>query len=138
MHPNHVPHGDMYQQSAQFPPPDEVPMSGYQLLAAKLAGGLSGPPIKPIYRRFEALNHRLLLHMQDELCELEEQLHNLDSADTRARWLPHGIMPAGRRRWIGSQDDLAMQRMNILGNIGFRLDLYRKQTSQNAAGECIN
>ena len=116
-----------YPDAGHNPPFTElehVSISGYQLLAEKLAGGISGPPVKPIYRRFEALNHRLLLHMQDELAELEEQLQGLDSADTQARWHPHGLIPDCRRHWLPNSDDLAMRKMDILGQIGFKLDRY--------------
>ncbi|KYK54826.1 hypothetical protein DCS_06787 [Drechmeria coniospora] len=59
-----------------------APMTGYQLIAAKLVGGLGGPPVLPIYRRFEALNHRLLLYMQADLADLEKELRALDAKDT--------------------------------------------------------
>lgn len=49
---------------------------GYELLARELSSPDS--PVQPLYRRFEYLHHRILLHMQDELQEMEEQLRRVD------------------------------------------------------------
>lgn len=100
----------------------KLPMSGYQLLAAKLVGGLGGPPITPMYRRFEALNHRLLLYMQADLVDLENELGTLDSKDSMDRG--YGAVPASRRheRWANSA--LGQQRTEILGQIGYKLCQY--------------
>ncbi|USW56065.1 hypothetical protein Slin15195_G093840 [Septoria linicola] len=73
------------------PPPPPAPdapdntiqtITGYELLAQELSNQDS--PVKPMYRRFEYLNHRILLHMQDELQELEEQLRIADEIIARA------------------------------------------------------
>ncbi|KAI9669683.1 MAG: hypothetical protein M1831_007379 [Alyxoria varia] len=64
---------------------------GYSLLAnalstneSKDAGDYSSPDTvaspPPLYRRFSFLNHRILLHLQDELSELESKLESIDSA----------------------------------------------------------
>lgn len=82
------------------------------------------PALKPIYRRFEALNHRLLLHLQDELSELEEQLHRLDTADTQTRRLQNCILPASRRAEYLAGGELQWHRTDILGKIGFKLGQY--------------
>jgi hypothetical protein len=117
-------------------------MTGYELLSAKLSTsdpwtnrrGSSdssrseeGPTIKPIYRRFEALNHRLLLHLQDELNELEEQLHRLDTADTQTRRLQNCILPASRRAESMAGGELQWRKTDTLGKIGFKLGQYSKQ-----------
>ena len=120
---------------------EKLPMSGYELLADKLSSsrgsrsrrrswGRVFPPeerepiIKPIYRRFEALNHRLLLHLQDELSELEEQLHRLDTADTQTRRLANCILPASRRAEVMAGGELQWHKADILGKIGFKLGQY--------------
>jgi hypothetical protein len=87
------------------------------------------PDIKPIYRRFEALNHRLLLHLQDELSELEEQLHRLDTADTQTRRLQNCILPASRRAESMSGGELQWHKTDILGKIGFKLGQYNHALS---------
>jgi hypothetical protein len=124
-----------------LPRAEKLPMSGYELLAAKLSssektrsrrrGSMrsthaddSEPPIKPIYRRFESLNHRLLLHLQDELSELEEQLHRLDTTDTQTRRLANCILPASRRAEFMAGGELQWHKTDILGKIGFKLGHY--------------
>jgi hypothetical protein len=99
-------------------------MSGYQLVAAKLSGTIGGPPVTPIYRRFEALNHRLLLYLQDELCELEARLREMDAADTQTRWFPGGIAPASRRKESLVPADQAYKKTEVLGQIGWKLAQY--------------
>jgi len=130
-HPKHLPRAE------------KLPMSGYELLASKLStsgsrprpvsAGLGyatnhdekrDPVIKPIYRRFESLNHRLLLHLQDELSELEEQLHRLDTADTQTRRLQNSILPASRRAESLAPGELQWHKTDILSRIGSKLNQY--------------
>jgi len=130
-HPKYLPRGE------------KLPLTGYELLAAKLSapqgqtatsgakaretaapGAESDIHIKPIYRRFEALNHRLLLHLQDEISELEEQLHRLDTADTRTRRLQNCILPASRRAESMAGGELQWHKTDVLGKIGFKLGQY--------------
>ncbi|KAL6815789.1 hypothetical protein GGI42DRAFT_312328 [Trichoderma sp. SZMC 28013] len=117
-------------QLPPMPPPNYqlsgLPLSGYELLAAKLSGGLSGPRLAPIYRRFESLHHRLLLHMQDELIELEEQLHSLDAADTQKRKFPGGIFPASRRKENMNPTEATWKKKEIIGHIAAKLYQYNQ------------
>lgn len=113
---------------------EPVPLSGYQLVAAKLAGDVGGMHIKPIYRRFEALNHRLLLSLQDEIGDLEEQLYNLDSSDTQNRTFPGGIYPASRRQEAVHNGDLYWRKSELLAQIGHRLWQYSKFTILSVLG----
>ncbi|KAJ4410994.1 hypothetical protein N0V82_009098 [Gnomoniopsis sp. IMI 355080] len=85
--------------------------------------------IKPIYRRFEALNHRLLLHLQDELSELEEQLHRLDTTDTQTRRLQSSILPASRRAEFLVGGELQSHKTEILSKIAFKLGQYNHALS---------
>ncbi|KAL7938891.1 hypothetical protein V8C35DRAFT_90450 [Trichoderma chlorosporum] len=103
-----------------------LPLSGYELLAAKLSGAISGPRLAPIYRRFESLHHRLLLQMQDELIEMEEQLHGLDAADTQKRKFPGGIFPASRRKENMSPTDTTWKKKEILSHIAQKLYQYNQ------------
>ncbi|KAG5930253.1 hypothetical protein E4U42_002465 [Claviceps africana] len=98
--------------------PDNLAPSGYHLLATKLSGDACGQPISPIYRRFDALNHRLLLYMQEEINDLEHQLISLDVKNTANRSCGGYVMPASQRQ------DLAHQKTEILGLIGFKLSQY--------------
>ncbi|KAI3334588.1 hypothetical protein F4824DRAFT_182150 [Ustulina deusta] len=112
--------------------PEKPPLTGYELLASRLSAtsvGPGGPLLRPIYRRFETLNHRMLLHLQDEICELEEQLRLLDTADTQNRRLPNGILPASRRAEIVSGSELQWHKTDILGKIGFKLEQYNRVLS---------
>ena len=119
--------GSQFGHAKHLPRAEKLPLSGYQLLASKLspgyAGGLS-PTIQPMYRRFEALNHRILLHLQDELAEMEEQLHRLDTADTQTRRLQNCILPASRRSDYLAGGELQWHKTDILGKIGFKLEQY--------------
>ncbi|KAL7797297.1 hypothetical protein V8C37DRAFT_399909 [Trichoderma ceciliae] len=103
-----------------------LPLSGYELLAAKLSGNMAGARLAPIYRRFESLHHRLLLHMQDELMELEEQLRSLDAADTQIRHFPGGIFPASRRQENMSPTDASWKKKEIISHIAQKLYQYNQ------------
>lgn len=110
-----------------LPRAEKLLPTGYEQLAYKLASQGShqaGPYLRPMYRRFGMLNHRLLLHLQDELCELEEQLHRLDTTDTQTRRLHNGVLPASRRAEALAGGELAWHKTDILGKIGFKLEQY--------------
>lgn len=107
--------------------PQKPALTGYQHLALKLAGTVFGfPSVTPIYRRFEALNHRLLLQLQDEIVELEQQLDSIDAADTSSRAMPMGFIPASRRGENMAQGELGWQKQEILSKIGWKLSQYSK------------
>ncbi|KAK5625259.1 hypothetical protein RRF57_000975 [Xylaria bambusicola] len=120
------------QQFIKHLRPEKPPLTGYELVASKLSATSahrSGLPLRPIYRRFETLNHRILLHLQDEICEFEEQLRHLDSADTQNRRLPSGILPASRRAESISGSELHWHKTDILGKIAFKLEQYNRVLS---------
>ncbi|KAI1385966.1 uncharacterized protein F4822DRAFT_432825 [Hypoxylon trugodes] len=126
---DHTPREPNRGRSRHVPRNEKLPLSGYELLASKLATPPDpvGPNLRPIYRRFEMLNHRMLLYLQDELCELEEQLHRLDAADTQNRRLPNCIFPASRRAEFMAGGELHWRKSETLGKIGFKLDQYSKR-----------
>lgn len=118
-------------QQRPLPRAEKLPVTGYELLASRLSAvsgndNENGGRIKPMYRKFEALNHRLLLHLQDELSELEEQLHRLDHADTQSRRIDqHGyILPASRRLAAQAGGELQWHKTDVLGKIGYKLNQY--------------
>ncbi|OWP02856.1 hypothetical protein B2J93_3436 [Marssonina coronariae] len=123
-HPPHVPR--------RLPRAGTLPVTGYELLASKLSSAATSNDvaagIKPMYRKFAALNHRLLLHLQDELGELEEQLHHLDHADTQTRVADaHGhIVPASRRLAAQAGGELEWRKTDVLGRIGYKLAQYNQ------------
>lgn len=66
--------------------PAPPPIAGYAHLAYKLdSSAPQSHRLPPLYRRFEAINHRVLLHLQDEIAQMEEELEMLDRQDTEQR-----------------------------------------------------
>jgi hypothetical protein len=123
-----LPH-QMHQHG--LPRAEKIPITGYDALASKLSNhGTKSSSIKPIYRKFERLNHRLLLHLQDELAELEEQLHRLDNDDTRSRSLfgPNAtdirITPASRRAAAHANPELEWHKIDLINRISYKLGQY--------------
>ena len=114
-------------------PPDlsKKTEAGYELVAQRLAGsstsdGDTDGVIRPAYRKFEALNHRVLLHLQDEISELEDELRLLDewiaqsaSVDSEGR-----IPPASRRTERRCGGEVHFRRTEILGKIFMKLQQY--------------
>jgi hypothetical protein len=120
-----------YQQQVKphaLPRAEKIPVTGYELLASRLSYSREaeerGERIRPMYRKFEALNHRLLLHLQDEISELEEQLHRLDNADTQSRRTDRFIVPASRRAAAQAGGELQWHKTDVLGKIGYKLAQY--------------
>ncbi|KAI1249037.1 hypothetical protein MGN70_008644 [Eutypa lata] len=122
-----------------FPPrPERIPLTGYELIASRLCTSVTPaaehnssssssrppPPLKPLYRRFETLHHRILLHLQDEICDLEEQLHRLDNSDTQSRRMQEGCIPASRRAEQHSGNEMHWHRLEVMSKIGFKLEQY--------------
>jgi hypothetical protein len=72
-------------------------LTGYELLASQLSSS-SVPPsektssdpshITPVYRKFSHLHHRVLLHLQDELAEMEHHLRMLDEGIAQTYTVP--------------------------------------------------
>jgi hypothetical protein len=116
------------------PAPQGPPLSGYEALASALAalpsqqshddGNQHEGQIQPMYRKFTALNHRVLLYLQDELSELEDQLRNLDAMDTQYRTTEHSkfVVPGSRRQPRSAQ--LEGARREVLGQVGWKLSQY--------------
>jgi hypothetical protein len=112
-----------------FPRVEKLPLSGYEKLASQLTRKQADHPgsgLRPIYRRFEMLNHRVLLYLQDEVCELEERLHDLDTLDTQTRQIQNCILPASRRGEALANNEVHWHKTDILGKIGFKLEQYSK------------
>jgi hypothetical protein len=111
---------------------DKPPTTGYDALASKLSINGNKSSIKPIYRKFERLNHRLLLHLQDEISELEEQLQRLDAADTQSRSVfgptpgDIRIVPASRRAAAHAGGELEWHKMDLMNRIAYKLAQYNQ------------
>lgn len=125
LHPPHAPGPDLSRTT----------VVGYELLADKLSEPSKGDNkrlqvgvIVPMYRRFEHLNHRVLLHLQDEICELEEELRYLDEciAQTSPRDEAGHAYPASRRGDARYGGELHYRRTELLGRIFQKLGQYSK------------
>ncbi len=127
--------GDVTAPPPAPDPPDlsHRTVTGYELLALELATPTS--PIKPLYRKFTYLNHRILLHLQDELSELEEQLRGLDEiiAQMDSTLTDGGKSPASRRgeNWNGTE--LHFRRRQLLGNVFLKTEQYNRAMAAFAA-----
>lgn len=116
---------------------DEPDASGYDLLASRLCSSQERAhnSLPPIYRRFERLNHRILLQLQDEIAEMEEDLQYMDRADAFERTAQHGpVVPASRRldwQWRGSE--LHSRRLELLGRIYLKVEQYSMSFNNGSA-----
>ncbi|KAF2012370.1 hypothetical protein BU24DRAFT_485773 [Aaosphaeria arxii CBS 175.79] len=113
-------------------------LTGYELMADKLAGSANATGtvgthqgIVPMYRKFEQLNHRVLLHLQDEISELEEELRYLDECIAHAspRDEYGRFQPASRRRDARYGNDLHFRRTEVLGKVFMKLNQYNQALS---------
>jgi len=100
---------------------------GYESLAAAIID--PSKPGKPIYRKFDELNHRVLLHLQDELAELEESLQYWDRRIAREtpRTSDGKPLPSSRRAEAWAPGDHPhYQRRYLLGCIYVKTEQYNK------------
>ncbi|MCJ1250083.1 hypothetical protein MMC30_007309 [Trapelia coarctata] len=102
-------------------------ISSHNLLANKVSAD-GNVAFKPFYRKFETLNNRVLLHLQDEISKLESQLHQLDKAIS-------GLGESSEEDARSTKDGLSMsvglewQRKELVGRIGAMLDQYNRTLS---------
>ena len=113
-----------YEPHPAGPDITKTTVLGYELLAQKLTevskkdyAASDEGQVVPVYRKFEQLNHRILLHLQDEIAELEEELRSLDECiaqlSSRAE---HGKQyPASRRADARYGGELHYRRTELLG-----------------------
>ncbi|KAF1984381.1 hypothetical protein K402DRAFT_142802 [Aulographum hederae CBS 113979] len=107
-------------------------LMGYELLASKLQANQSEQEnskdkLMPMYRGFEGLKHRVLLHLQDEISQLEEELRILDECIAQLPQ-PEGMenLPASRRAETNHGTDLHHRRTSHLGKIFMKLEQYNQ------------
>ncbi|CAG7967531.1 unnamed protein product [Penicillium nalgiovense] len=113
-------------------------LSGYGLLASHLtkSGSEDSGGFPPLYRRFETMNHRVLLHLQDEISQMEEDLHTLDEYEEmhRVGTAEHEgakPLPASRRRDAQSQaySSLHYRRMDLMNALIHKTEQYNNALS---------
>ncbi|KAF2195406.1 hypothetical protein K469DRAFT_544281 [Zopfia rhizophila CBS 207.26] len=131
-----------YQPHSTGPDLTKTTVVGYELLADKLAelpkDDSESPAegkVVPMYRKFEQLNHRVLLHLQDEISELEEELRYLD--ECIAQGSPGGdaghVHPASRRAEARYGGEVHYRRTDLLGRIYLKLGQYNQALSSFSA-----
>ncbi|KAL9083876.1 MAG: hypothetical protein Q9165_008346 [Trypethelium subeluteriae] len=115
--------------------PDKTLLVGYEALAAKLSSNdqpESNRPLQPIYRKFEHLNHRILLYLQDEVAELEDELRRLDESIAQASAKAAGkekSLPASRRAEAKAGTEAHHRRVELLGRIFMKIGQYNQAFS---------
>ncbi len=97
---------------------------GYDVLASVI-DSRGDPFLKPIYRKFEILNNRILLYLQDEISEMEHELRELDSAIAREEHAM-GKMHASRRAESRLPSPLQWRRLDLLGRSYAKVEQYSK------------
>ncbi|KAF2197064.1 hypothetical protein GQ43DRAFT_381852 [Delitschia confertaspora ATCC 74209] len=127
-----------YQQYPPGPDLSKKTVIGYELVADKLTEvpkddyeSRTETRVVPMYRKFERLNHRVLLHLQDEISELEEELRYLDECiaqQSPSVQLGH-IQPASRRAETRHGGEMHHRRTLLLGNIYTKLGQYNSALS---------
>lgn len=117
------------------PKPHSV-TTGYGFLASRLSPSLDGnndTRLPPLYRRFENLNHRVLLHLQDEIAQMEEDLRMLDEYEEMHRVAiaeQEGTktLPASRRMDVQSQfySSLHYRRLDLMEALVHKTEQYSR------------
>ncbi|KAG0633110.1 hypothetical protein HOY80DRAFT_1065050 [Tuber brumale] len=113
--PPDIPQPQASQTSQQprrgSPPPSR--RTGYPYVAETL----TNHPSLALYRRFSTLNHLVLLHLQDEISELESILAELDTAE----YLSNAGLGLRSRR-VGSGG--GAKRIQVMGAVAWKLREY--------------
>lgn len=105
-------------------------LTGYARLASAITGQVV-PGIRPLYRRFEWLHHRLLLSYQDQLTELEDELIGLDGESTQLRKREgRRDQPCSARAEKSREapEPYRGDKARVMGEIGHVLDKYSEHT----------
>ncbi|KAL4868902.1 hypothetical protein BDV12DRAFT_91180 [Aspergillus spectabilis] len=107
--------------------------TGYGLLAWRLSASAEHKEysLPPLYRRFEDVNHRVLLYLQDEIAQLEEELRVLDDYEEMQRrgaaeQEGSKVMPASRRMDVQAQaySSLHYRREEVMGALIQKTEQY--------------
>lgn len=100
--------------------------AGYDVLASVINSG-GEACLKPIYRKFEILNNRILLYLQDEISEMEMELRELDNALAREDYAV-GKTYASRRAESRIPSQLHWRRLDLLGRSYAKVEQYSEST----------
>ena len=117
----------MKQVSRPGRPQPRTSNSGYEFLASNI-DSRDDALLKPIYRKFETLNNRMLLYLQDEISEMEDQLRDLDDAIANEQE-SSGLGPASRRTEAKLPSQLHWHRVDLLHRSFAKVEQYSKPSS---------
>ena len=102
-------------------------ISGYEHFASKLSAFApdksNDESFVPLYRRFDRLNQRLFLHLQDEIVEIEDELRQIDDADARLRAV---VSPSEGHELPESRRVGANAKVEVLGRAYVKLGQYNQ------------
>ena len=99
---------------------------GYSQLACKISSQ-EDAVLKPVYRKFEMLNNRILLYLQDEISEIEASLEELDAAITHEeQCMGRNGCPASRRAEAKAPSQLQWYRNQLLERCASKINTYSK------------
>ena len=119
-----LPHQLIRGTSHQERPRPKVGVTGYESLASNIHSK-DDALLKPIYRKFEMLNNRMLLYLQDEISEMEDQLKDLD--DAIAHEEQNSVRrPASRRAEAKLPSQLQWHRLDLVGRSFAKVEQYSK------------
>lgn len=99
----------------------QVEKSGYDLLASAI-DSRDKTALTPIYRKFETLNNRILLYLQDEIAEMEDVLKKLDTTITQEEG--HGMTSRRTESMYPSQ--AKWHRQELMCRIFAKVEQYSK------------
>lgn len=102
-------------------PPVSPKKTGYDVLASAI-DSRDDAVLKPIYRKFETLNNRILLYLQDEISEMEADLRELDKAIGREDQALKRC--ASRRAESKVPSQLQWRRLELLGRSYTKVEQY--------------
>lgn len=126
-------------QSKQSQPSRESPRSpsGYEQRSRKSSFQQTDDEafVPPVYRKFETLNHRILLNLQNEIGQMEEDLRRLDELEAMHRAAASPRSPGHRKLSTSSHHDfgppsfatLHFQRQELLEQVQAKIQQYSKQ-----------
>ena len=115
---------DLVHRRPRFEQRIPVHKTGYDLIASNTSSQ-DDTVLKPIYRKFETLNNRMLLYLQDEISEIEDQLQELDAAIAQEE-AAMGRGPASRRSEAKLPSQLQWHRLDLLGRSISKVEQYSK------------
>jgi hypothetical protein len=108
-------------------PEKAVYRDGYPELAAWIAKDPDGETL--IFRKFDCLGARILLHLQSELMSLEAELNRLDETARQSRDPDLRQLIGFWEKWIQSAESGRAEeknRLNLCEKIQKKLQVYRK------------